>query len=190
MQNLITPEIRKQVMQDILAHPEYRKLNEKYKTLRNSGNFMQASFVMQKMKMLEAKTFGVVAKKYIDSEKMTHETIASMTEEEKDKFTYISNGLFLMADVFDSMIMEAEAIMKKYGFGENHMFKEFRTSLKEAKKAVYRFDNMLQDDDASMLAGQMSDDLYKLVYNKASSFTKKLIKNSEKKSRKKKQATE
>jgi hypothetical protein len=52
--------------------------------------------------------------------------------------------------------------------------------LKEAKKNVYRFDAILSDEKASILAGDMSDSLHKMIYNKASSFSKKLLKYAEK----------
>ena len=39
---------------------------------------------------------------------------------------------------------------------------------------VSKFDNQINDEKASFLFGQMSDNLYEMVYNKASSYVNKL----------------
>jgi hypothetical protein len=179
MTNVITPEIRKQAMLDIYAMPQYRELNEKYKALKANREFMKAALVFQKMKTIEANVFSAIVKKYVNSEKRTMDIIASMSEEDKEVMNITSNALFLMADVLDSFITEANGIMNKYGLGNTCSFDSLNASLKEAKKNVYRFDAILSDEKASILAGDMSDSLHKMIYNKASSFSKKLLKYAE-----------
>lgn len=180
MENAINPEIHKQVMLDIYAMPDYRKLQEKQKVLIKNGDYMKASMIGQRMKRIEAKVYLEIAKKYVKSEAFVNDVIASFSEEERKEMTILANALYLMSDTLDSMVMGIHSILRKRGLDEDSHFDKLSSVLKESKKAVYRFDMLLSDDFASKLAGDMSDSMYKLVYNKASSFSKKLKEYAEK----------
>ena len=174
MENAITPEIDKQVMLDIYAMPDYRKLLEKQREFMKAGLYANAIVIGQRMEKIKERVYLEIAKKYISSEAYANQVIASFSEEERREMTILANALYLMSDTLDSMVMEIHSILKKRGLDEDSHFDKLSTVLKESKKAVYRFDMLLSDDYASKLAGDMSDSMYKLVYNKASSFSKKL----------------
>ena len=180
MENAINPEIHKQVMLDIYAMPAYRDLLEKQRKLVKDGQYIKASMIGQRMKRIEAKVYLDIAKKYVNSEAYANQVIASFSEEERNEMTILANALYLMSDTLDSMVMSVHSILKKRGLDEDSHFDKLSTVLKESKKAVYRFDSLLNDEYASKLAGDMSDSMYKLVYNKASSFSKKLRDYAEK----------
>lgn len=184
MENVITPEIDKQVMLDIYAMPDYRKLLEKQREFMKAGLYANAIMIGQRMEKIKEMVYLEIAKKYISSEAYANQVIASFSEEEREKMTILANALYLMSDTLDSMVMEIHSILKKRGLDDDSHFDKLSSVLKESKKAVYRFDMLLSDDYASKLAGDMSDSMYKLVYNKASSFSKKLKDYAEKEAKK------
>lgn len=184
MENAINPEIHRQVMLDIYAMPAYRELLEKQRDFMKAGLYANAIMIGQRMEKIKEKVYLEIAKKYISSEAYANQIIASFSEEERREMTILANALYLMSDTLDSMVMEIHSILKKRGLDEDSHFDKLSTVLKECKKAVYRFDTLLNDDYASKLAGDMSDSMYKLVYNKASSFSKKLKDYAEKTNKK------
>jgi hypothetical protein len=180
MDNIITADIRKQVMLDIMNIPEYRKLNEKFQELKRQGNVMQAAIIIQKMKRMEDAVFMSIAKRYIDTRAYADKILQSVTPEDKEKMTISCNALYLLSDTLDQLLTETHGILSRYGIDEDCRFDKLKEVLKQSKDAVYRFDTILSDEHASKIAGDMADSMYKLVYNKASSFTKKLVAYAEK----------
>ena len=176
----IDEEVRKQVLKDIYALPGYRKLYDEYRNLRLQGKFAQSMIVAKKMKVMENSVFAELYKTYADKNAYTDEVLRNMSEEDKTTMNVLANALYLMSDTIDSMTTESHGILKKYGIDEDSRFDKLTKMLKEVKSAVFVFDSLLADDYACKLAGNMSDNMYKLVYNKASSFSKKLRDYAEK----------
>lgn len=86
----------------------------------------------------------------------------------------------MLSDVLDSYIMDLNQLMKKHTDHRVYGFDKLNQAVKEAKKVVAHFDVTINDEKAASLFGDFADDLYKLIFNKSSSYYNKLKNHAEK----------
>lgn len=176
---LLSKENIDAVYKEIYAAKEYRKMADAYQKHRLNGNVVQAMRIAKKMKDYEIEVFEGVARKYLSKERITTEMILSMSDEDRKNMNILANSLLLMADVLDSLVVDANSILKKYTGQKSTDFEKLNNLAKETKSLVNYFDNHLNNEHAQFLFGECADNLYKLTFNKAKSFISKLKKYAE-----------
>ena len=177
--NVITEDVRKNVMREIYANPTYINLNKKYQRYRKQGDFAQALVYSKKMKNFEDEVFAMIAQKYINKHNIRQGIVDSMSEEDKKKMNILANAMYLLSDVLDSMITDTNRILKRYDACDTTGFDKLSAALKEATGLVIHFDALMDNDKASTMFGECSDKLYKLVFNQSSSYVNKLKRYAE-----------
>ena len=170
--NVITEDVRKNVMREIYANPIYINLNKKYQRYRKQGDFAQALVYSKKM-------FAMLAQRYINKHNIMQGIVDSMNEEDKQKMNILANAMYLLSDVLDSMITDTNRILKKYDACDTTGFDKLSKALKETQGLVAHFDTLMDNDKASTMFGECSDKLYKLVFNQSSSYVNKLKRYAE-----------
>jgi len=174
LEDILTKEAIDDIYKDIYTSREYRKLADKYQSLKAQGNIAQAVIYAKKMKQYEIGVFEGIARRYVDRQMMMQDWVSSMTPEDRIKMNVLSYGLFMMTDVFEMFIMDVNTIVKKYSGGKTHAFDKLNESLKESKKVISSFDGWLTDNKESKIFGSVSDNLYEMLYNKANSLVNKI----------------
>lgn len=178
-QEILSKEAIDAVYKEIYASREYRKMADAYQNHRLNGNVVQSMRIAKKMKDYEVEVFEGVARKYLSKERVTAQMILSMSDEDRKNMNILANSLLLMADVLDSLVVDANSILKKYTGQKSTDFEKLNNLAKETKSLVSYFDNHLDNEQAQFLFGEMSDNLYKMTFNKAKSFINKLKKYEE-----------
>lgn len=164
----------KQIYEEIYASPDYRKMADKYQKFRTSGNFAQMYVMAKKMKDYEIGVFEGIARRYIDKLRITNDWVSSMSDEDRKNLSILSYAVYMLSDVLESFIMDINLLMKKNTDSRVYGFDKLNEAVKEAKKVVTHFDKSMCDEKALSMFGDVSDDLFKMVFNKASSYTNKL----------------
>lgn len=177
--NNIPQELIEKTYEDIHKQKSYIKLKETHKALLSRKNFAQAMLIAQKMKDYEVDVFEGVLRSYLGKRRISEDIVKSMSIEDRKKMNILANSMLLLSDVLDAMTMDAQSIMKKYTGGRITDFEKLNNVLKETKPLVSYFDNQLKDEKAQTIFGECSDNLYKMVFNKASSFVNKLKRHEE-----------
>lgn len=168
-----------EIYKDIYAQPEYRRLAEKHKKCKISGNIAQALIYAKKMKDYEVGVFEGIARRYIDTNRITCEWVSAMPKENRKTLSILSYAVYMLSDVLESYIMDLNGLMKKNTDRRVYGFDKLNEAIKEAKKVVTHFDRVISDEKATTLFGNMTDDLYKLIFNKSCSYYNKLNKYAE-----------
>ena len=179
MENFLTKEQIEEIYKDIYAQPEYRRLAEKHKKFKISGNIAQALIYAKKMKDYEIGVFEGIARRYIDANRITCDWLSAMPENDRKFLSILSYAVYMLSDVLDSYIMDLNQLMKKHTDHKVYGFDKLNQAVKEARKVVTHFDGTINDEKATSLFGDFADDLYKLIFNKSSSYYNNLKKYEE-----------
>lgn len=179
MENFLTKEQIEEIYKDIYAQPEYRRLAEKHKKFKISGNIAQALIYAKKMKDYETGAFEGIARRYIDANRITCDWLSAMPDNDRKFLSILSYAVYMLSDVLDSYIMDLNQLMKKHTDHKVYGFDKLNQAIKEARKVVVHFDGTIGDEKATSLFSSCSDDLYKLIFNKSSSYYNKLKKYEE-----------
>lgn len=180
METFLTKEQIEEIYKDIYAQPEYRKMAEKHKKFKISGNIAQALIYAKKMKDYEVGVFEGIARRYINANRITCDWLSAMPESDRKFLSILSYAVYMLSDVLDSYIMDLNQLMKKHTDHRVYGFDKLNQAVKEAKKVVAHFDVTINDEKAASLFGDFADDLYKLIFNKSSSYYNKLKNHAEK----------
>lgn len=184
MENFLTKEQIEEIYKDIYAQPEYRKMAEKHKKFKISGNIAQALIYAKKMKDYEVGVFEGIARRYINANRITCDWLSAMPDSDRKFLSILSYAVYMLSDVLDSYIMDLNQLMKKHTDHRVYGFDKLNQAVKEAKKVVAHFDVTINDEKAASLFGDFADDLYKLIFNKSSSYYNKLKNHAEKANKK------
>lgn len=179
LEDILTKEAIDEIYKDIYASREYRKLTDKYQKLKMQGNIAQALIYAKKMKAYEIGVFEGIARRYIDANRIAFGMVSAMPEDDRKTLSVLTYGVYMMSDVLESYIMDINRLMKKNTDRNVHGFDKLNEAIKEAKKVVTHFDKLINDKKTTTLFGYMTDDLYKLIFNKSSSYYNKLNKYAE-----------
>lgn len=179
MENFLTKEQIEEIYKDIYAQPEYRRLAEKHKKFKISGNIAQALIYAKKMKDYEIGVFEGIARRYIDANRITCDWLSAMPDNDRKFLSTLSYAVYMLSDVLDCYIMDLNQLMKKHTDHKVYGFDKLNQAIKEARKVVTHFDGTINDEKATSLFGDFADDLYKLIFNKSSSYYNKLKKYEE-----------
>lgn len=179
LENLLTKEAIDEIYKDIYASKEYRKMADKYQQLMKTGKLAQAVIYAKKMKDYEIGVFEGIARRYIDSHRITCDWVSAMPENDRKNLSILSYAVYMLSDVLDNYIMDLNRLMKKHTDHRVYGFDKLNQAVKEARKVVVHFDGTIGDEKATSLFGDVADNLYKMAFNKASSYYNKLKKNAE-----------
>ena len=180
MENILSKIDIEEIYKDIYAQPEYRKLAEKHKKFKIGGNIAQALIYAKKMKDYEIGVFEGIAKRYIDANRITCDWVSSIPEDDRKYLSILSYSVYMLSDVLDNYIMDLNGLMKKHTDHKVYGFDKLNAAIKEARKVVTHFDGAMNDDKALSMFGDLSDKLYKMIFNQASSYYNKLKVHAEK----------
>ena len=169
-----------EIYKDIRSSKQYIKHAQLQSQYKKSGQWARAALEGKILKEMEQAVWAEVAKQYIDRTQLTMDVVASMSDDDRHKMNIFANAIVMLADVLDNLVMDTDSILKKYVSGKNTEFDKLKSALSEAKGIVSYFDNKIADEKAADMFGQCSDNLYKLIFNKASSYVNKLKKYEEK----------
>ena len=171
----IPKDIQDLVLKEIYATPKYMNLAATYHHHKAKGNLMQAMMAKKMMKEAEDKVFEEFFKETYKSQVQMDEIVKDMNKEDQIMMNSYANGIMLLADVLDNIIIEMNQLVKKYKSDITVVaFDKLNGLSKEAKTTVYGFDNSVRDGHAIDLFGVTADNLYKMIINKSKSFVKKL----------------
>lgn len=179
LEDILTKEAIDEIYKDIYASREYRKLADKYQKLKMQGNITQALIYAKKMKAYEIGVFEGIARRYIDANRIAFDVVSAMPKDDRKTLSVLTYAVYMLSDVLESYIMDINRLMKKNTDRNVHGFDKLNEAIKEAKKVVTHFDKLINDKKTTTLFGYMTDDLYKLIFNKSSSYYNKLNKYAE-----------
>jgi hypothetical protein len=168
-----------EIYKEIRSHKDYMKHAKLQNEYKRRGQWAKAALEGKILKDMEQAVWAEVAKQYIDRTQITMDVVASMSDEDRHKMNILANSIVMLADVLDNLVMDTDSILKKYVSGKNTEFDKLKSALSESKGIVSYFDNKIADEKAASMFGDCSDNLYKLVFNKASSYVSKLKKYEE-----------
>ena len=137
----------------------------------------QAVIYAKKMKDYEIRVFEGIARRYIDAHRITCDWVSAMPENDRKNLSILSYAVYMLSDVLDNYIMDLNLLMKKHTDHRVYGFDKLNQAVKEARKVVVHFDGTIGDEKATSLFGDVSDELYKLIFNKSSSYYNKLKKH-------------
>jgi hypothetical protein len=175
----LSKETIAEIYREIRSSKQYMKHSELQRKYKLQGKWAQAALEGKIMLEMERAVWNEVAKQYIDRTKITAEAIMSMSEEDRHKMNVLANAIVMLADVLDNLVMDTNSTLQKYVSGKTTEFDNLKAALGEAKGIVSYFDNKIADEKAADMFGQISDKLYKLIFNQASSYVNKLEKYAE-----------
>lgn len=179
MENNFSKEELEEVYREIRLNPNYMKhANLKLEYTRKC-QFAKAAIEDKIMKDMEKAVFDEISKGRIITSFRVKEKLAQMSEEDKHFLNISSNALRMLSDLVEVFIMDANTIMHRYGLNNIKEYDKLSATLKESRALVRMFDTLTNDGKVSSLFGDCSDNLYKLVFNKASSFVNKVKKYEE-----------
>lgn len=168
-----------EIYKEIRSHKDYMKHAKLQNEYKRRGQWAKAAMEGKILKDMEQAVWAEVAKQYIDRTQITMDVVASMSDEDRHNMNILANSIVMLADVLDNLVMDMDSILKKYVTGKNTEFDKLKSALSEAKGIVSYFDNKIADEKAADMFGRCSDNLYKLIFNKASSYVNKLEKYAE-----------
>ena len=173
------------VLIEVRKNPLYNTIKENYELHKRRGNIAQASMYYKKMKQFEADKFVEAAHIVAQKQKFVDDFVNSLDETDRKNMNILANAMVMLADVLEVMIFDTNCILKKYNAGKMTEFDTLNALAKEAKGFVHHLDKRLNDEEASFIFGQVSDYLYKLVFNKSAAFVRKLKAHDKKKAKEK-----
>ena len=176
---------KEQILTEVRKNPMYKTLKDAYDKSIRMGNVAQASMYHCKMKNFERDKFAEAANIVAQKQKFVDDFVNSLDETDRKDMNILANAMVMLADVLEVMISETNGILKKYNASKMTEFDTLNALAKEAKGFVHHLDKRLNDEEASFIFGQVSDDLYKLVFNKSASFVRKLKAHEKKKAKEK-----
>lgn len=179
IEDILSKEEIEEIYKDIRTNPNYMKHAQAHKNYLLTKQYAKASIEAKVMKEMEIEVFAVLCKERVNLKNIVSEVIQKMNNEDRHYLNIISNSLRMMSDVIEVFIMDANYIMKKYGLNNIREYDKLNTALKEAKACVRTFDKLTEDEKVVSMFGDCSDNLYKLIFNKASSFVNKVKKHEE-----------
>jgi hypothetical protein len=175
----LSKETIEEIYKDIRVSPKYMKHANKYQQYIKCGMYFEAAREAKLMKQIENEIFAEIAKSYIDSNAHAVGVINSMSEQDRHSMNVIANAMYMLSDVLNILVIDADLILRKYGLWKMKEYEDIQELLKETNKKIANFDTIMKDDKASMLFGECSDKLYKLIFNQANSYVNKLKKHEE-----------
>lgn len=167
-------EIRNEIINQIVSSSEYRKMAADYKYLLMNGKLAKATNQLQKMHDYQKREYDKLVKVYTSKVRTIDGITASMKPEDKKTFDALTNGLIMISDVLQLMVGNIQSLYNKYN-NESRIssFDELTALSEAARKKVSAFDCAYGSDRRAIVFGDMCDDLYELIYNKAKSFCNK-----------------
>lgn len=168
-----------EIYKDIRSTKQYMKHAHLQNQYMKNGQWAKAALEGKFLKEMENAVWAEVAKQYIDRTQLTYDVVSSMSDEDRHKMNILANAIVMLADVLDNLVMDTDSVLKKYVSGKNTEFDKLKSALCEAKGIISYFDNKIADEKAASMFGDCSDNLYKLIFNKASSYVTKLKKYEE-----------
>lgn len=165
---------KEQILAEVRKNPLYVTMKENYEKHKRIGNIAQASVYYKKMKQFEADKFVEAAHVVAQKQKFVDDFVNSLNEDDRKNMNILANAMVMLSDVLETMIFDVNTILKKYNASKMTEFNKLSALLKETKGFVHHFDSRLDDDNASFMFGQMSDNLYEMIFNKSASFVRKL----------------
>lgn len=165
-----------EIYKDIRSTKQYMKHAHLQNQYMKNGQWAKAALEGKFLKEMENAVWAEVAKQYIDRTQLTYDVVSSMSDEDRHKMNILANAIVMLADVLDNLVMDTDSVLKKYVSGKNTEFDKLKSALCEAKGIISYFDNKIADEKAASMFGDCSDNLYKLIFNKASSYVTKLKK--------------
>lgn len=179
MKEILSKEEVDSIYKEIRLSPEYKKHADLYAAYVRKGQYTKSMYEAGLMKRFEVETFEKVAKERINIWKEVQKKIDAMSNEDKHTMNILSNALRMMSDVVEVFIRETNSILKKYELNNMQEYDKLEQASQEAYKCVRRFETYTQDEKVTNLFGDGCDNLYKLIFNKASSFVNKVKKHEE-----------
>jgi hypothetical protein len=165
---------KEQILAEVRKNPLYITMKENYETNKRRGNIAQACLYFKKMKQFEADKFVEAAHVVAQKQKFVDDFVNSLNEDDRKNMNILANAMVMLSDVLETMIFDVNTILKKYNASKMTEFNKLSALLKETKGFVRHFDTRLNDEEASFMFGQMSDNLYEMIFNKSASFVRKL----------------
>lgn len=168
-------DIQELVLKEIYATSKYMNLAATYQHHKAKGNMMQAMMAKKMMRDVEEKVFEEFFKEAYRTQVSMFEITKDMSKEDQLTINSYANGIMLLADVLDNIIIEMNQLVKRYKPDMKVVaFDDLNGVIKEAKKTVYTFDMNARDEYASDLFGITGNNLFQMIINKSKSFVKKL----------------
>ena len=176
--NMTQDVFKEAVLKEVRKNPLYNTMKENYELHKRRGNIAQASMFYKKMKQFEADKFVEAAHIVAQKQKFVDDFVNSLDKDDRKNMNILANALVMLADVLETMIFDVNTILKKYNASKMTEFDKLNALLKETKGFVLKIDKRLDSEEDSFLFGVMSNDLYKLIFNKSASFIRKQKSNA------------
>ena len=179
MENVLAKEEIEEIYKEIRMNPNYQKHAKLHHEYMKSSQFVKAAIEAKTMKDIEVMVFTELAKQRVNTIRVVKEKISLMSEEDRNFLNITSNALRMLSDLVEVFIMDANSILAKYDLNGIKEYDKLKVALAESKACVKTFDTLTNDDKITSLFGDCADNLYKMVFNKASSFVNKVKKYEE-----------
>jgi hypothetical protein len=179
--NSLPKDVAEEIKKKLVHEPKYMELARKRAEFARNGNYVLAMQTFDAMKKVEQIVTQEYAKRYMYEVVRVQDLISSMEEEDRDLMNAYGAMLSIVADMFDTLIMDANQLLNKYHADYRiEMFDKLAKLGKEAKKQVQLLDNAKTEDKYYInLYGDTCDKTYEMTLNKSKSFINKMKKHEE-----------
>lgn len=186
MEKLTIKDLPKQVKDDMIkmisTSDEYQAIMKVRNRLLKERRYIEAQRETKRLKDIEDKTINRFLEKYSYIKQDVDTIVDNMNEEDQERLGAYVNGIVMLADVLETMIMESNAIFNKYAPDTRiNSFDKLQQTARESANVVRMLDGNNNDEFYVNHYGDMTDNLCEMIVNKARSFYRKIKRHSKSK---------
>lgn len=169
--NSIPDDLKKIIKKKIENNPKYMELARRRSLYIQNGNYMMAMMTSEAMAKVEELIRKHIISEYAADVIKVDTLTKQMNDDDKGKMNTYGNMLSMVVDMFDTLTMETNQLLKKYHPNYRiEMFDKLIELGKEAKMHVKIRDAAVRDKYCIDLYGDTCDKLFEMCYNKSKSF--------------------
>lgn len=185
----VPENIAQMIRMEVRSREKYQIIVKNRNKLLQQRKYMEAASLTAGLKDMEDKAIYAWLEYASNQAVPMNDLIEDMSEEDKETMAAYCNAFIMVSDILETFIMDAEQLIKKYHPGTDFvMFNELNMVAKEAAAMVRMIDQYKDDDFYMNNYGDMTDNLYEMITNKARSFYRKVKRHSESMEKKKKKS--
>lgn len=187
--NDIPEDIADMIRMEVRSREKYQDIVKKRNQLILYRRYVEATDLSARLKDMEDKALYAWLEYAANQAVPMNDLIGSMSEEDKENMASYCNAFIMVSDILETLIMDAEQLIKRYHPGTDFvMFDDLNKTAKKGSAMVRLLDQYKDDEFYMNNYGDMTDNLYEMVTNKARSFYRKIKRHEESVNKKKKKS--
>lgn len=185
----IPEDIAQMIRMEVRAKEKYQEVVKKRNQLLLHRRYVEAASLSAGLKDMEDKALYAWLEYAANQAVPVNDLIESMSDEDKEVMASYCNALMMTSDILETLIMDSAQLIRKYHPHTDFvMFDELNMVAKKAAAMVRMLEKYKDDEFYTNNYGDMTDNLYEMIFNKARSFYRKVKRHSDSLDKKKKKS--